>query len=799
MSNDHVLPLLASRLGCLGRWLGMIGTVSAFLLPGFVAAAASAGTPIPAKCRPDATTLCLKGGRLEVHVAWDLAPLSPRALAMGDSAGAFFESGSAPSLVVNLTDGRSSNGHFWLAAHSTPSCTYLLTLTDLVSGEGRTYHGDDRRGIEADVLALAAEPATEPPRTEEDEIRVRLAASDGTGTLAAEDIDHSTVSFHRPGSRDPELLGTVLDGRGIDGSWWLLATAMHAGAWDVDLTDPETGQSQRVHVTAAEAGTQRVSRALAAASGVHVTLDTARAVKATVSPSGGRMQAVAANGTHFILTIPPGALVSSEVITLTPIKAVQHLPLTSLAGGVEIGPQGLRFGVVSRLAIDPPQAVALAQETTFAYRSGGSQFFLYPANINRKPIVLEVLHAGGYGLAHGTAAQQATQSRKLPSRAEDQFDQRLWHEHWQLRQGLKFADPHDTNDTNDPSTDVDAAYPDDEAVENQSPASLVDVTPGGPRASAGDLGFFEQDYARSLEPTLEDIAGSCAGYEKWGFYARNFVTKSTADGLATSLSGDIGAVMAALTHGEAHCYTDATTACLAGDHTQPVTALMWWGQLQQDQATSLVDPQKLASCLVFDFELDTLVLHSNPAPEGYLISASHRIDTHALIHFTVPTVGQPQGTAPPTPNNYESAKWLGGAPKNCTITATGRVQPDNLTVSSMKLDGNFFDGVPPAPTIDLIYSTGNPQMELDEDCTPGGSHILFQGLFAPAYLVLHVLEVPSLAAPGGGLFTYEPTPATWIVKEGALYAVRAYNDTFTLGTNKAQESTDLNLFHKPGH
>src|SRR5262249_2443397 len=146
-----------------------------------------------------------------------------------------------------------------------------------------------------------------------------------------------------------------------------------AGSWTVALRDPESGESQDVRVTSSGAGTQRFANALAAASGIHVVLDTPRAVKASIGPAGGTLQAIAANGTKLILIVPARSLAFAETITLTPIKSVQRLPFTSLAAGVEIGPAGLRFGIAARLAIQPVAAVPLPQESTFAYRSAGAQ------------------------------------------------------------------------------------------------------------------------------------------------------------------------------------------------------------------------------------------------------------------------------------------------------------------------------------------------------------------------------------------------------------------------------------------
>jgi hypothetical protein len=420
--------------------------------------------------------------------------------------------------------------------------------------------------------------------------------------------------------------------------------------------------------------------------------------------------------------------------------------------------------------------VPLPQETTFGYRAAGAQLFLYPAALGQRAVALDVLHAGGYGLASATAAQQAAQFGKQPVKPEDQFDQKIWKSHWQQRQALGA------------SVAGDATVP--------SWAVAPDAWPvAGPKA---DASAYQQSYT-ALQQDLDLIRESCADRKRLGYRAKSFVTKVGNDGLSSQLAELVGSVLVALRAGDARCYNEATSACLRNDHTQVVPALQWWGQLILDGGTYLVDSGALESCLTFDFEWDTLVLHSNPAPEGYLISASHRVDTKTRVHFHVSGAQMPLGTAPAAPNNYMDAKWLGGAPQTCTIVATGKRDPDLFTVQSMTLTGNAYEDNPPPPLVDVVYGTGNPQVELNETCS-GQPHLQYFPMLAPAYSVLHFLEDPVLVSPWHPhqLFVYEPVPESWTVRHGALWATRGYDGSLNIGTIHSQESTQLNLFHRPG-
>jgi len=504
---------------------------------------------------------------------------------------------------------------------------------------------------------------------------------------------------------------------------------------------------------------------------VKPALDSAHAVHQQITPAGGSLQLQLTNGATFILVVPANALLNAETVSLTAIKSIKGLPFTSLAAGVEIGPPGLRFGALASLAILPPQPVPLAQETTFGYRAGGAQFFLFPAATDQRPVRLDILHTGGYGIARGTAAQQATQLRKQPPKPEDQFAQREWKSNWQDRQAL-------------PPT-----------------AKLIDgLELQSDVKSLSDFLLF--DFTTNLDNYLQQIATSCDGRKKWGPYAKAWA--AVAGGAPEAFASELADIQAALVKGDKLCYDDATTRCQGGDPKQVVPSLGWWGQLIIDQGTYAVDQHALESCLTFDLEFDTLVFEQNRAPEGYLISSDHRLDTHTVVHFHVSGAMMPLGTGSAV-NSYLSARWLGGVDPQCkngNVHETGSRQPDTFTVDSMILEGNFYEDSAPPPMVDVVYSPGNPQVELRETCDGKVVNTWYAGLFQPIYSVMHFLEDPVLTSPGSPnqLNVYEPVPGSWKVPMGAsLWANRVYMDSLSLPDGSVtRESTDLNLVHRPG-
>jgi ELWxxDGT repeat protein len=99
--------------------------------------------PVSAVCQPTATRLCLQGGRFAVDVDWkDFAGNTGQGQAVtltGDTGYLWFFNASNVELVVKILDGRPVNGHFWVFYGALSSVEYTLKVTDLETGQVRTY------------------------------------------------------------------------------------------------------------------------------------------------------------------------------------------------------------------------------------------------------------------------------------------------------------------------------------------------------------------------------------------------------------------------------------------------------------------------------------------------------------------------------------------------------------------------------------------------------------------------------------------------------------------------------------
>lgn len=158
---------------------------------------------------------------------------------------------------------------------------------------------------------------------------------------------------------------------------------------------------------------------------VQPTLDTERAAVGDIGPEGGTLEATAADGTAFRLSVPEGALFSTEQVTMTPVAGVAGMPLSGgLAGAVDLQPDGLALQEAATLTITPPEPVPLEEQTGVSWHGGGEDFHLHPL-LPGEPVVLPLAHFSAAGLARATQAERDAQLARLPERSEDVLAQEL--------------------------------------------------------------------------------------------------------------------------------------------------------------------------------------------------------------------------------------------------------------------------------------------------------------------------------------------------------------------------------------
>jgi hypothetical protein len=265
---------------------------------GFVTRFPAALSQSSSICAADATTVCLSGGRFAVRATWRVPSTGKggagTAASLGSDTGYFwFFDPANIELVVKVLDARAVNGHTWVFYGALSDVEYHITVTDTDTGITKTYDNPSGRlGSFADTAAfadsLAASVADSSPSVEsKSEIDARSAAelygmyaalttsvapeatttvgcAAGGSTLClnqarfqvtvdwavpdqgksgrgvAIPISSDTGYFWFFDSTNVELMVKVLDGRGVNGKFWVFYGALSNVQYTIAVTDTET-------------------------------------------------------------------------------------------------------------------------------------------------------------------------------------------------------------------------------------------------------------------------------------------------------------------------------------------------------------------------------------------------------------------------------------------------------------------------------------------------------------------------------------------------------------------------------
>jgi hypothetical protein len=159
--------------------------------------------------------------------------------------------------------------------------------------------------------------------------------------------------------------------------------------------------------------------------------DAGRAVEATISPEGGKLEALGADGTHYLLDLPAGSVGMDTLIRMTPVKTVSGLPLkeSTTAWAVQLEPEGLQLLANVTLTIQLPTPPPINQQIPFQYREDGKAFNLAAPIVNaavdtgmdEKGIQLDIPHFSGYGMAIGYLGELEPVRQRLGGSVEERL------------------------------------------------------------------------------------------------------------------------------------------------------------------------------------------------------------------------------------------------------------------------------------------------------------------------------------------------------------------------------------------
>ena len=222
--------------------------------------------------------LCLNNNRFRAEVTWKANGGSGAGQAealSGDTGYFWFFDRANVELVVKVLDGRPLNGHFWVFYGALTNVEYTLRITDTVTGNVKTYVNPPGRFASAgDTSAFPAKAdkemeeeavSWEPEELEavsskascapgpltlclsNGRVRVELAWKDfagGTGSGQAVPLTSDTGYFWFTSPSNVEVVVKVLDGRPLNGHFWVFYGALSNQEYTITVTDTETGISK---------------------------------------------------------------------------------------------------------------------------------------------------------------------------------------------------------------------------------------------------------------------------------------------------------------------------------------------------------------------------------------------------------------------------------------------------------------------------------------------------------------------------------------------------------------------------
>jgi hypothetical protein len=243
------------------------------------------GRVFGAACSSDASLLCLgPSGRFKASVAWRNPATgetgSGHPVPLTADTGAFWFFGDQNlELMVKVLDGTSVNLRYWLYAGSLSNVEYTLTVTDTLTGVERTYHNPAGQfaslaDVEAFPFGLSdTAPATSFPAAvlstapivgclplAADPTSLCLASGHFTvsvqftdprtglaGSAKAVPLTSDTGAFWFFDDSNLELMVKVLDGRTVNGKFWVFFGALSDVDYTITVTRPETGEVKTYH------------------------------------------------------------------------------------------------------------------------------------------------------------------------------------------------------------------------------------------------------------------------------------------------------------------------------------------------------------------------------------------------------------------------------------------------------------------------------------------------------------------------------------------------------------------------
>ncbi|HEY2796417.1 MAG TPA: hypothetical protein VGK26_00885 [Thermoanaerobaculia bacterium] len=765
-------------------------------------------------CVPSATTLCLNDNRFRVEVNWkdshQRTGVGQAVPITSDTGDFWFFSAANVELVVKVLDARGVNGNFWVFYGALSNVEYDLVVTDTATDRVKTYSnpqgqfasvGDtkafaaslsptelstrmDVEGFTPDGEALEdLQASTLLPVHEADAApalcdgaatelglngcRFRLSvswkdSSGRTGVGQPVPLTDDTGYFWFFSPENIELVIKVLDARAINGNFWVFYGALSNVEYTLTVTDTLTGATHTYTNPSGQFASVGDTKAFHPGYSVAAQLDTARAASALVPVGGGTVSTNSADGTVFTLTVPEGALLSDETITLTPVAAADRIPFSGGVGAaVRLGPEGLLLFQPATLVISPPAPIPADAEVTFAWRGSGDEFGLFPPDPTATPAVsLSVSHLATYGVGRATGAELDAQRSRPLEGAFDQLEQALQEPASEQRRALRGTGPQgilEAEGTRHPSGQTPAQQQATEELQEWFDSNLkLTIVDCGPE--------MQSDIARL-----------------GGFLKRVLLLTGPDAGLLSDVKSKYETLYSAFQT----CYDDAYAACKTEmDPSQAASMARFYAILKAEGVENRLDKNKIPLCLTFEITFDSYIEEIMVPGSGQTWAFRHRLKA------VVPGVSySPDGGGPSlsAPLEYVIHDYTGtiSDPK-CTMTTDG--QNSVFTFEKMSFDLNVFEGGNQSPYwLSVVFDPGHPNFTFTLSCEGAPPLEITQPRWRSAFE--GVLPVP---------FGQEDITVSGFqrVSSGAIFARWTHTSDASYGVVQSEVST-MELKHTP--
>jgi hypothetical protein len=490
---------------------------------------------------------------------------------------------------------------------------------------------------------------------------------------------------------------------------------------------------------------------------VQAHTDASRTATETIDTAGGTLEVTGADGTHYKLIVPEGALLSPERISMAPISSVDGLPFSGgLAYGVQLEPSGLRFIDHVTLEVTGHPPVPADRETGFLYQQDGAEFQMYPIKESPSKTTFKIMHFSGVGVASGTESERNAQLLRATRDVEGRFAQQL------------------------------ATY--------FRPGEPIDY----PGVQATLRAYHDQILKPLVTAAVTDDGLAMAAIPRYLNWAR----------MVALLFGDDDEFMLAERQTLRDQWLDVITnaaqrayqRCLDENRPEELPAILsWWRMVKLIDDEEVLPADAISRCARFELDFHTKIVQKHAFNlEGPEVWKGEAIAENVIIKPDPVTLEQHGGKdaqyvdfrveIPPHPRG--TGCWTGGDEWESTFP---------FTVSRLMIDLN------PIQLPDGTY--GIPEFERGKialsvvpffvrehqyfvDCGESTGSGGWGSWLAPTFLALHEDQLDEF---GGMVFT------DWTVPTGggSMLGAKTYFRTVTVDEHETREETTLELYHAP--